>query len=139
MQLGEYWKQWDEVQNEYLELGVEVFGEKGFGADGNGVAKRDGERGWKREMELLEVEYETRIQELDEEVEGIKEEFLKVMKASEKVGFHYCWDSVMTLTFHFRNWISSGRKNRPDFFKLLSRSDGTYVIYVAWNIYLLTT
>lgn len=90
-QLGEYWKQWDEVQNEYLELGVEVFGEKSFGADGKGVMKRDGEKGWKREMELLEVEYEARIQELDEEVGGIKEEFLEIMRASEKVS---CYPSL---------------------------------------------
>jgi hypothetical protein len=140
MQLGDYWKQWDEVQKEYVELGGEVFGEKGFGEDGKGVKKvKDGERGWKREMELLEVEYETRIQELDEEVGGIREEFLKVMKTSEKVGCYYSWYSVMMLTFRFRNWISSGRKSRLDFFKLLSRSDGTYVVYWGGTYILLGT
>lgn len=85
-QLSEYWKQWDEVQNEYLQLGVEVFGGNGFGEDGKGVAKaRDEESGFKREMELLELEYETRFQELEEEIENIKAEFLQAMKASEKV------------------------------------------------------
>jgi len=98
-QLSEYWKQWDEVQNEYLQLGVEVFGEKGFGEDGKGFAKARGEeRGWKREMELLEVEYETRTQELDEEVGNIKVEFLQAMKASEKVCCYYSGSSVIRLT-----------------------------------------
>lgn len=137
MQLGEYWKQWDEVQNEYLGLGVEVFGEKGFGEDGKGAKRaKEGERGWKREMELLEVEYETRIQELDEEVGGIKGEFLKIMKASEKVGCYYSRGFVMMLTI-YRNWISSQRKSRLDFFKLLFRSDGAYAVHVACIICLL--
>ncbi|KAL2073735.1 hypothetical protein VTL71DRAFT_11061 [Oculimacula yallundae] len=76
--LQELWKQWDEVQNEYLELGIDVFGERAFGVDGVG------ERGHKREMGLLGLEHDARVEEIEEEIESVGAEMMKKMKASEK-------------------------------------------------------
>lgn len=81
--LKEYWKQWDEVQNEYLELGVEVFGPEVFGEDALSVKIR--EKGFKREMELLNLEHNTMVGELDDEIEDTSAKIVQKMKASEKV------------------------------------------------------
>jgi phosphopantothenoylcysteine decarboxylase len=98
--LGDYWKQWDEVQNEYLELGVEVFGAELFGEDGKGKGGK-GERGWKRVMELAEAEHETRVGELEEEVGEIRVQFSQVMKTSEKVRRCLILVFVVILTLDF--------------------------------------
>lgn len=71
------------MQNEYIELGAEIFGPTAFGGDrteGKGV-----EKGFKREMELLDLEHGARVEELAEEVVGISVKILQKMKASEKV------------------------------------------------------
>ncbi|RDL37922.1 uncharacterized protein BP5553_05355 [Venustampulla echinocandica] len=82
--LAEYWKQWDELQNEYLELGVEVFGAKPFGEDakevvGNGIGK-----GYRKEMELLDLKLKTQAEEWEEKVQELRVKTLQKMKASEK-------------------------------------------------------
>ncbi|KAH6674100.1 hypothetical protein B0J14DRAFT_31289 [Halenospora varia] len=46
--LKEYWKQWDDVQAEYVQLGIEVFGENKFPADAKEVQKK--EKGSKRSL-----------------------------------------------------------------------------------------
>lgn len=88
-QLREYWKLWDEVQNEYLELGVGVFGEKSFGEDGKAFmdVQHGGSKAWKRAKELLDLEHETKVQEVEEDIGGIKEESIRAMKTSEKVSY----------------------------------------------------
>jgi phosphopantothenoylcysteine decarboxylase len=82
--LKEAWKHWDELQNEYIELGIEVFGPEVFGEDAAGLKIR--QKGYKREMELLELEHNARVGELDEEIEEFGSKILQKMKASEKVG-----------------------------------------------------
>ncbi|KAI9054134.1 hypothetical protein LZ554_001305 [Drepanopeziza brunnea f. sp. 'monogermtubi'] len=77
--LLDLWKQWDEVQAEYVELGVDVFGREAFGLDREGR-----EKGYKREMELIDVETATRVEELAEDIEDIGPDIMKKMKASEK-------------------------------------------------------
>lgn len=78
--MHDLWKQWDDVQNEYLDLGVEVFGRDVFGVDATGV-----DTGFHRDTELMELELKTRIEEMEEEIESIGPEIEKKMKASEKV------------------------------------------------------
>ncbi|TVY43573.1 hypothetical protein LOCC1_G003031 [Lachnellula occidentalis] len=79
--LAEYWSQWEECQDEYVDLGVEVFGAKAFGEDGKGEKGK----GWRKEMELREVEHGVVISEVQDEVGEIRGVFLKEMKDSEKV------------------------------------------------------
>lgn len=77
--LADLWKKWDDVQDEYRELGIDVFGREAFGIDIPGHDK-----GFFKEMKLLGLEHETRVDELDEEIEGIGMDIMKKIKASEK-------------------------------------------------------
>jgi phosphopantothenoylcysteine decarboxylase len=81
--LNEFWKHWDEVQNEYIELGIEVFGLEAF--DGSAAGLKIRQKDFKREMDLLNLEHNARIEELDEEIEDISPRILQKMKTSEKV------------------------------------------------------
>ncbi|CZR60412.1 uncharacterized protein PAC_10308 [Phialocephala subalpina] len=76
--LKQAWKEWDEVQEEYIELGIDVFGAEAFSRIGEERA------GYKREMELLDLEHNTRVEELEEEIDEIGVEAWQTMKTSEK-------------------------------------------------------
>jgi hypothetical protein len=81
--LKDYWKQWEDLQGDFVELGMEVFGPEAFGeAPAEGKAS---EMGFKKEMGLLDIEHNTRVHELSEEVETVAEQILVKMKESEKV------------------------------------------------------
>ncbi len=82
--LKEYWNEWDEVQNEYIALGIEVFGLQSFGKEADGVKVQ--EAGFRREMELLDLEHNTRLEELNEDIEDIGVQIPSKVKSSEKVG-----------------------------------------------------
>ncbi|PBP16298.1 hypothetical protein BUE80_DR013009 [Diplocarpon rosae] len=58
--LNDLWQQWNEVQDEYLELGVEVFGREAF-ERGEGS-----EKGFKKEIDLLDLEHAAQLEELAE-------------------------------------------------------------------------
>jgi hypothetical protein len=79
--LKDYWKQWENLQDDFVELGIEVFGPEVFGR----AAKEAMEKGFRREMELLDGEHDARVLELTGEVEDVAEEFLEKMRESEKV------------------------------------------------------
>jgi phosphopantothenoylcysteine decarboxylase len=82
-QLAEYWRQWDDVQNEYISLGLEVFGPEAFSEIS---PTRSGvNSGYKIEMELLDTEDNTRIEEMDEEIKEVRVNVQQEMEASEKV------------------------------------------------------
>jgi phosphopantothenoylcysteine decarboxylase len=78
-----YWKEWEEVQNEYLELGVDVFGRDAFGVDGKDIEAK--ERTFKQEMELLDLECKARVEELGEAIDDFVQKALYKMRSSEKV------------------------------------------------------
>ena len=86
--LADLWKKWDDVQDEYRELGIDVFGREAFGIDIPGHDK-----GFFKEMKLLGLEHETRVDELDEEIEGIGMDIMKKIKASEKV-WNITWSLI---------------------------------------------
>lgn len=98
-----------------------MFGAEVFGEDGKG---RETQRGWRRAMELAEMEHETRVHEIEVEVGEIRGEFLQVMKQSEKVS--WClfgiWNGT-DLWLYFRCWIPTRGRSKRDFCKLLFRSD----------------
>lgn len=81
--MKENWKKWDEVQNEYMELGIEVFGPESFGEDAVGVKVRDS--GFRKDLESFDLEHNTGVGELDEEIEGNSAKILQMIKVSEKV------------------------------------------------------
>jgi hypothetical protein len=81
--LKELWQQWDDLQNEYLEQGVEVFGPERFGEAAE-LVKGKG-KGFKKEMELISGEFTTVVQELKEDIEDLSAKDLQKMKSSEKV------------------------------------------------------
>jgi len=81
--LEELWNQWDDVQNEYIRLGIEVFGPQAFGE----LAAEHGDMqgGYKKELELLSLEHEANVQALDQEVEEIGAKILQEWKNAERV------------------------------------------------------
>jgi hypothetical protein len=81
--LKDFWKQWEDLQDEFIELGMEVFGPEAFGGAPAGGKASD--KGFKKEMELLDIEHNVKVQELNEEVETIAGQMLVKMKESEKV------------------------------------------------------
>lgn len=85
--LKDYWKQWDEIQDEYVKLGVEVFGAKAFGEDAKEVVGvGDGtEKGYREDMRELDLKMEFKGEEMDEDIKELRAWGLQTMKASEKV------------------------------------------------------
>lgn len=115
-----YWKQWDELQGEFMDLGMEVFGPEVFGAN----ASEAKEKSFKKEMELLDVEYNARIEELTVEIEAFGDEYLEKMKESEKVCT--CIQESFgnaVLTCVRRNWMPVPEDNRRSFFEHSFRND----------------
>lgn len=111
MKLKGYWKQWEDLQGEFLELGVEIFGAEAFGEKEEG-----GGKGFRMEMELLDLEHNAKVQELTEEVEGIPEKMLEKMKESEKVQIcDECSGGV--LMWSYRNWMLVRSNNKHNFSK----------------------
>ncbi len=100
--LKEYWKQWDDMQNEYIALGIEVFGAKTFSEDACG--EEGSVKGYHREMELLDLEHNARVEELQEEIEEISVDILRKMKASEKVS-DAMYKYATLLTFNYRIYM----------------------------------
>lgn len=78
--LIDYWKQWDDVQNEYLELGIDIFGREAFRIETPG---QDG--GFRKEMALEALEHDSRVDEFEVEIENIGTDSMKKMEACEKV------------------------------------------------------
>lgn len=95
--LSHLWRQWEDVQDEYMELGLEVFGVEALGDNPNGEIAR--EQGFKKEMEEQDLQHTIAIEELNEEVGELNVKIMKRMKASEKAGQHFFGFCVLWLTF----------------------------------------
>jgi len=113
--LKEYWKQWEDLQNDFIELGLEVFGKEAFSEGMSKDKKR--EKGYLIEMELLDSEVNARIEEISGEVEDLTSMTLKALKTSEKVrGGKMCYAVILTSS---RKWINLQLMSRQDTCKLL--------------------
>ncbi|KAG4430930.1 hypothetical protein IFR05_013588 [Cadophora sp. M221] len=77
--LVDYWKRWDDVQNEYLELGIDIFGREAFRIETPG---QDG--GFKKAMALEALEHDSRVEEVEDEIERIGTDSMKKMETCEK-------------------------------------------------------
>lgn len=69
-------------------------------------------------MLLLDLEHNTRIEELEEEIDDIRDEALQTMKTSEKVCNGYCVCGQHTNEHTARNSIMPHEKSKQDYFKL---------------------
>ncbi|KHJ32715.1 hypothetical protein EV44_g4506 [Erysiphe necator] len=77
--LKNYWKQWEDIHDEYLALGIEIFGSQS--CNDNSVRQQ---KGFKDEMELLQLHQKTKIIELENEIEKLGTHVLQKMRKSEK-------------------------------------------------------
>jgi hypothetical protein len=83
--LANYWNQYEQLQLEFEEFGVQVFGARALKVDKD---KYD-EGGYRYEVNLLETEHHTQMEGIMEELREIGEEAIKKMRASEKVRLRY--------------------------------------------------
>ncbi|KAI1003781.1 hypothetical protein K3495_g4430 [Podosphaera aphanis] len=77
--LESYWSKWDEIQNQYLELGIQVFGSLSFGEE-----RAAPEHGFKKEMELIDLENMAKVAEFEQEIDDLGHEAFEHMQKSEK-------------------------------------------------------
>ena len=85
--LKDYWKLLEEMQDEYFQIGVEVFGEDRFGGDSMAMAANLKEAGFKKGMELLDGEWSTFIEGTGEDIGGMAKRVLKKVMAAEKASY----------------------------------------------------
>jgi hypothetical protein len=83
--LANYWNQYEQLQLEFEEFGVQVFGARALKVDED---KYDQE-GYRYELNLLETEHSTKMEGIMEELGEISDEAIKKMRASEKVRLRY--------------------------------------------------
>ena len=77
------WKQWDALQNDFIDLGVDIFGCDAFV---EGLAEQeDRETGFKVDMEKMDRDHSERVNELADDVENVRVKTSQKMKASEMV------------------------------------------------------
>ena len=79
--LEDLWKQWEDLQYEYIELALDVFGPEAFGD------KQEDERrhGYRWEMKLIDLEHRTKVNEITAEAEELRTESLERMVKTEEV------------------------------------------------------
>lgn len=75
-----HWAEWEQVQREILELGIEVLGHEAFPQQ----ALRDGRRYNISQAEMIESDFAKKLEEIEQKAGGISKEFIDRMEASEK-------------------------------------------------------
>jgi phosphopantothenoylcysteine decarboxylase len=83
--LSGYWKEWEELQDDFIELGCEVFGKDAF-PTGVAVKKLMGE-GFVRDLGMVTQEHSAMVEDLAEYIEEIGDRLLKELVASEEVSY----------------------------------------------------
>jgi hypothetical protein len=86
-ELTHYWAEWEKVQAKILQLGIEVLGAEAFKGGSAGDPRE--KRGYRRDMEELELEHQIWLEEMDEEIQLIGEESIKKLQATEKVKLYF--------------------------------------------------
>jgi hypothetical protein len=81
--LSGYWNDWEELQDEYMDLGLEVFGSDAFRYPPAGVKKF--EAGFERKMELAYLEHQSMLKDVHKKLEALEVDFIKEIKAVEEV------------------------------------------------------
>ena len=89
--LSGYWKEWEELQDDFIELGCEVFGKDAFPT--SVVVKNLMREGFVRDMEMVTQECSTMVEDMAEHIEELGVRLLKELVASEEV--RYASSSVL--------------------------------------------
>lgn len=89
--LSGYWKEWEELQDDFIELGCEVFGKVAFPT--SVVVKNLMREGFVRDMEMVTQECSTMVEDMAEHIEELGFRLLKELVASEEV--RYASSSVL--------------------------------------------
>lgn len=77
--LEKCWKQWYDIQNEYTELYIDVFGQ-----ESSGQSATHHESKFKSKMEMLDLEKTSEIADFEEEINRLSVQTLQKMRKSEK-------------------------------------------------------
>lgn len=82
-EIKQLWLEWEKIQKQIVDLGIEVLGPEVFkeGSVNIGTEKK----GYRKEMELLDKEYETWLEDIQKEIDRIGQEAIDKMTAAEKV------------------------------------------------------
>lgn len=78
-----YWTEWEELQDEYMDLGIEVFGSDAFHHPPAGVKKF--EAGFERKMELAHLEHQKKLRDVNKMLEVLETDFIKEIKTIDEV------------------------------------------------------
>ena len=89
--LSGYWKEWEELQDDFIELGCEVFGKDAFPT--SVVVKNLMREGFVRDMEMVTQECSKMVEDMAEHIEELGVRLLKELVASEEV--RYASSSVL--------------------------------------------
>jgi phosphopantothenoylcysteine decarboxylase len=116
-----FWKQWDDLQNDFIQLGIEVFGAEAFN-EGQEQSKT-AMKGSRDAMELGNLEHKARVDKIFEEVEGITKETLRKMRIAEKVLGDL---DLLALTIELTFSLELGRKRQE--------RTGCDLTSGAWNL-----
>jgi len=100
VKLRELWEQWTAVQSEYDQLAIEVFG------DGDKLFP--GQAGFKYDMEQLDLQHQSSVEEVRTEVRFIRGQSVKTMTASEKVS--WVSHSLISMLIQDRNSMCKQRR-----------------------------
>lgn len=121
-ELTQAWEEFNEVQAKLVMLGREVLGDEmvtGVPEDIENMVREmyrsnEDEQSFKRMMELWDLEAETRVGKLREEVEKIEPEMVKRMTRVEKVGLTNVMMCLVVIDSN-SNWLMHRRRSRMCF------------------------
>ncbi|RKF59226.1 hypothetical protein OnM2_061048 [Erysiphe neolycopersici] len=114
------WKQWEDIHDEYLALGIEVFGPESF--DDNTAIQRNG---FKSDMELLDLQHKSKIMELEGEIEKLGSNVMQKMKKSEK---------SVAFDLHNKGNFTFAKGCSYEKFKITPIYRLTYAIQTSWSL-----
>lgn len=122
MEVRQCWVDWEKVQKKIIHLGIEVLGPEAFE---EGSVHEKEKRGYSRRMELLDIEHETWLEEIEEEIKLIGQEAVEKITAAEKVScrlpVHGLDDSM--LTSWSQEMSANQKKEQATFFARLFADD----------------
>lgn len=92
-ELAQCWAEWEKVQSQIVELGIQVFGAEAFKGGSAGDPRE--KNGYRRDMEKLDLEHQIWLEEVDEEIQLISQDAINKMIATEKASLEFIWLILM--------------------------------------------
>lgn len=83
--LAKLWRQWEDLQGEYVKLGSEVFGAAKFADEEDEFEFEELQSGYKHDMEIWNLEHENLVEEIKDDIENIGVRILHKLRSAEKV------------------------------------------------------